>query len=100
HHGRHQFELSQGRRLASAKECNFYSVAFFPRQVTDLKQLLKARGLSIVGVKSELIQRLEAAMLTAPSGVAAGTAKAIEKEIDEDAILAGDDEGFTKPDES
>ena len=61
-----------------------------------MKQLLKSRGLSIVGVKSELIQRLESAMLNHSIGDMSTT-----KEIDEDAILADDDESLeSKPDES
>lgn len=64
-----------------------------------MKQLLKARGLSLVGNKSDLIMRLESSVLS--DGIVGSVeSKSIDKEIDEDAILAGDDESFSKSDDA
>lgn len=68
-------------------------------KVADLKQLLKARGLSLVGNKSDLIMRLESSVLN-DGIVGSAESKSIDKEIDEDAILAGDDESFSKSEDA
>lgn len=66
--------------------------------MADLKLQLKARGLSLVGNKVDLIQRLEEALLSEASQ----SAKVSNvKEIDEEAILGGDDDSsLAKSDEA
>lgn len=64
-------------------------------KVAELKNELKLRGLSTVGKRSELLERLQNAIA---SGVEVGEGE----EIDEDEILAGaddDDEGLTPAEE-
>lgn len=70
-------------------------------QVADLKQILKQRGLSLVGNKSDLIQRLQTAMINeSQSQLLFNIDKQFvnikdqsKVEIDEDAILGDDDDG-------
>ncbi|KPM07520.1 SAP domain containing protein 1 [Sarcoptes scabiei] len=74
-------------------------------KVADLKQLLKQRNLSLVGNKSDLIQRLQTSLIKEATMINTGPAVANNSlsstssikdmskiEIDEDAILGDDDE--------
>lgn len=66
--------------------------------MANLKAALKSRGLSVVGNKNELIQRLESALMSESTE---NIKEPSVKEIDEEAILGGDDDAsLTKADES
>merc|ERR1719334_2049941 len=55
-------------------------------KVADLKNELKLRNLATTGKRTELLERLQAA-------IASGVERENEEDIDEENLLAGDDEG-------
>uniref|UniRef100_A0A069DSF4 Putative nucleic acid-binding protein n=1 Tax=Panstrongylus megistus TaxID=65343 RepID=A0A069DSF4_9HEMI len=76
---------------------NVGSMDFSKMKVNDLKKLLKSRGLSIAGVKQDLIERLQSseaaaeALLEGSEVGEDGFDEELDKELDESALMADEE---------